>query len=727
VADDSRDSLSDTPHSSPAGSTPPSSSGPGPGTGVGRYVILERVGEGGMGVVFSAYDPELDRRVALKLLAPDLIEEDARLRLLREAQAMARLSHPNVVPVYDAGTVDGRVFVAMEFVQGVTLRTWLAGETHDWTEVLDTLRRAALGLHAAHEAGLVHRDFKPDNVMVGDDGRVRVLDFGLARSASIDSVPAGQAETPDTSNNHKALSISVTSEGAMLGTPAYMPPEQLEGGNVDARSDQWSFCVTLYEALYGTRPFAGDTIAAFVLAMHNNGVQPPPDASPVPRSVFAAIHRGLELEPDARHPSLRALLDALELPPPARRSLRPIGALGALGLGAVAAGTWWWSAQHADDPCKPRTRAAAEVWSDDMQQAGADAFERSTVPYRAEAWERASARVSTYVESWGTEAERACRAAAPGTAEVDALRNRCLDRRLRRLTSVVETFATANDDVVRGAITTAFQLPDLQPCADVPGLLGAVRPPSAPDQRAELERLEVALEAAIAQTLSGNDTQGSRQAQVVVDHARQLGYDPFTAEALRTQASFAAERGDYETARKLGVEAFELAAAARDDEGAAQTASDLLFILGSKLRVPAAADAWTTVGAAMLERAGPGRQATGAAFHNAVGNVAMTRGNHARALLEFSAARDLWDALPGDHPIEIASALGNLGVVAFRMGDMAAARDYQERALAIEREVFPPGHPRLEATASNLGLVLASAGEPEAEIDRSEETVADSP
>ncbi len=741
----------------------------GPGTKIGRYAILERVGAGGMGVVYSAYDPELDRRVAIKLLAPDVIGEESRLRLLREARAMARLSHPNVVPVYDAGTVDGRVFVAMEFVQGVTLREWLEDETRAWTEVLETMRRAALGLHTAHEAGLVHRDFKPDNVMVGDDGRVRVLDFGLARSASPDGLVEARHVTTGSDvsatgvgTSQKSLSVPITSDGAMLGTPAYMPPEQLEGRTVDARTDQWSFCVTLYEALYGARPFAGDTVAAFVLSMHNDGIEPPPDTSPVPQSVFAAIARGLELEPDARHPTIAALLDALELPTRSRRPLVPIAAV---GLAAVVGGGWWWSAEREDDACEARMLAASEIWSADARRAGADAFERSAARYGAEAWERASGRVSEYVAAWSQEAERACRSAGPGTAEIDALRSRCLDARLRTLTSLVETFSNANDEVVRGAVAAAFQLPELEACADVPGLLATVRPPEDPALQAELERLAVALEDAASFELSGDYAEGRRRALAVVERARELAYDPFTAQALRTQASFAVRQGEYEAARALYVEAFERAATARDDAGAAEASAQLLVVIGSDLQIPAAADTWTTVGATMLERAGLSEQAPEAGFHNAVGNVAFSQGDYERALVEFSTARDLWEALPGDYPIDmgfvlsnigavlttlgrydeareqhlralqireetfgprhpdVAMSLGNLGILAYSTGDMAAARDYQERALAIKRAVLPPRHLSLAATAINLGLILERVGDVEGAVEFFEEAV----
>lgn len=722
-----------------------------------------------MGVVFSAYDPELDRRVAIKVLASDLMGEESRLRLLREAQAMARLSHPNVVPVYDAGTFEGRVFVAMEFVQGVTLRGWLDGETRGWTEVLETMRRAALGLQAAHEANLVHRDFKPDNVMVGDDGRVRVLDFGLARSTNLASEPepfdrADRADdaTADDRNGEKALAAQVTSQGAMLGTPAYMPPEQLEGREVDARTDQWSFCVTLYEALYGSRPFEGATVAAFVLAMHNDGLQPPPQSSAVPPSIFAAIARGLELEPNARHPSMGALLRALELAPPPRSRAVPAGVI---AFGTLIAGTWWWSGERADGACDSRMLAASAVWSPDAQKAGADAFERSAVRYGSEAWARASARVTDYVTDWSREAGKACRSAGPGTAEVDTLRSRCLDTRLRRLTSVVDAFANANDDVVQGAIATAFRLPELESCADASALLAAVRPPEDPAKLAELARLEVSLEEAASHKFSGDYVEGSRLAQAVVDEARVLAYDPFTGEALRTLASFATRSGDNETARDLYLEAFEVAATARDDAGAAQAAADLLYVLGSQLRAPEAAEAWTTVGATMIKRAGLSERAPEATLHNAVGNVAFSQADYDRALTEFSTARDIWESVPGDYPIDlgfvfsnigavqatlgrygeardqhlralqirqetfgpehpdVAMSLGNLGIVAFRVGDMAAARDYQERALAIKRATLPPGHPSLGATAMNLGLVLSRMGELDEAIETFEESV----
>jgi tRNA A-37 threonylcarbamoyl transferase component Bud32 len=210
-----------------------------PGMSIGRYVVVKAVGAGAMGSVYAAYDPDLDRRVALKLLRSRSDSEELRSRLLREAKAMARLSHPSVITVHDVGEYSNRLFIAMEFIEGGTLRDWLARNGPKWREALQILVRAGRGLAAAHAAGLVHRDFKPDNVLVGHDGRVRVTDFGLARGIGEDDV-----EPPSGATAHDPLDATITRTGALVGTPAYMAPERFGGAAADARADMFSFCVT---------------------------------------------------------------------------------------------------------------------------------------------------------------------------------------------------------------------------------------------------------------------------------------------------------------------------------------------------------------------------------------------------------------------------------------------------------------------------------------------------
>ncbi|NVB41252.1 protein kinase [Pseudenhygromyxa sp. WMMC2535] len=293
---------------------------------VGRYAIVRKLGAGGMGVVYVAYDERLDRRVALKLLRSDMSSPKAMARLEREAQAMARLSHPNVLTIHEVGTHADQVFMAMEFVEGLDLRDWLTAEARPWRAVVEHFIQAGEGLAAAHAAGVVHRDFKPDNVLVGGDGRVRVADFGLAhsfgapREADEGSAPANEP--------------GLTWTGSVAGTPAYMPPEQYLGGRSDARSDQFSFCVALWEGLYGQRPFLSRNLVGLADAIMAGEIDEPSDDRGVPPWLRAAVLRGLARDPDQRWPSMRALLDALGDDP--RRRWRRFGVALGVGLGSLA-------------------------------------------------------------------------------------------------------------------------------------------------------------------------------------------------------------------------------------------------------------------------------------------------------------------------------------------------------------------------------------------------------
>jgi eukaryotic-like serine/threonine-protein kinase len=292
-------------------------------------VVTGVLGSGAMGVVLAARDPDLDRMVAIKLLKPDAFPAEqaaeARERLLREARAMAKLSHPNVVAVHEVGVDGDQVFVAMEYVQGTTLTRWLQAEPRTWRQILVTFLQAARGLSAVHGAGLVHRDFKPDNVLIDARGVVRVSDFGLVGAPRRASPPSGGAAP--------ALD-GLTRTGAVMGTPIYMAPEQHAAGPTDPRTDQFSFCVALYEALYGRRPFAGNSYAELATSVLEGRLEPPPP-SDVPPWLAAVVSRGMSVDPAARFMHLDALIFTVNrelAPPPARR--RP-GLIIALSVGAV--------------------------------------------------------------------------------------------------------------------------------------------------------------------------------------------------------------------------------------------------------------------------------------------------------------------------------------------------------------------------------------------------------
>ncbi len=304
---------------------------------IGRYRVVGVLGSGGMGRVYEAVDDRLDRRVAVKVLHHHLSEQHRR-RLVREAQALARLSHPNVVHVYEIEEADGETFVAMELVRGQTLQAWARQEPRPgWRQCVDVYRQAGAGLAAAHAEGLVHRDFKPGNAIIDAKGRVRVLDFGLVRQAE-EHEPTEPASPAAVGSDGAAAELDLTTTGTVLGTPAYMSLEQMSGGDVDARGDQFSFCVSLYEAIYGERPFSGNEMAALMVAMSAGRVQSAPKGIAVPAKLRQALLRGLEKEPERRWPAMEALLAELEgqSTPKTTRwlAIGLGGALVAVGLGA---------------------------------------------------------------------------------------------------------------------------------------------------------------------------------------------------------------------------------------------------------------------------------------------------------------------------------------------------------------------------------------------------------
>ncbi|MCR9160145.1 MAG: protein kinase domain-containing protein [Nannocystaceae bacterium] len=350
-------------------------SGPAKRVKVGRYRVDHKIGAGGMGVVYRAHDPELARDVALKLMnTTSFSDEDeanrARGRLVREARAMAKLAHPNVIHVYDVGAVDDGVFIAMELVDGDPLSKWVERETPSWRDTLRCYLDAGEGLAAAHEAGIVHRDFKPENVLLGSDGRVRVGDFGLAGGPGSETgrhdLPAG--DSGKASVDDATVSTSLTRTGALLGTPKYMAPEQESGLSATARSDQFGFCVALYEGLYGHPPFEGDTVATYRQAVASETVRVP-DNTDVPKWVFELLRRGLRRDPADRHPSMRALLDALRTrlaaltdPRPRKRRAVWLLALGA-GIGVAVSTAMAMRAQPSASDAPPSTTLAVAATS----------------------------------------------------------------------------------------------------------------------------------------------------------------------------------------------------------------------------------------------------------------------------------------------------------------------------------------------------------------------------
>ena len=704
-----------------------------PGTLLGRYVIARPIGAGGMGVVYAAHDPELDRTVAVKLLRGDG-DPDQRERLRREAQAMAKLAHPHVIAVHDAGAIGDRMFIAMELVEGETLAQWLR-QPRTVDDILEAYRAAGRGLAAAHEVGIVHRDVKPENILVGKDGRVRIGDFGLARDGA----------------GRPAIAAGSPASGGLHGTPSYMAPELYRGGVADERSDQFSFCVALFTALYGERPFAGETLAALIAHLQAGELRTPRNARRVPRRVRAAIERGLAHEPSARFGSLRALLD--ELAPRDRRA-RWIAASAALVGAATLATIVIAPRVAAPAPCAQASEAFAASWNP-MRRAGlAAAFVATGAPGAAAEARRVGDLLDGYATRWADGYGAACRATRVIGAQSEALldlRMTCLERRRQETGALVSTLAAATRDTVEHAATGALGLIDVAGCADVAALQQRVAPPADPVTRARLAVLSAHYARVRAAYQTGAYRVAREPARTLAVEAHQLGYLPFTAEAALLEGLVARALGEGPAEHAALDAALWAAEAGRHDEVAAEAWIRIIRLIGyiesdfskALALVPRAtaaiarlgnADEWRarleialgaidykqgklasaaaheTAGLALSERSlAPGHLELGRALED-LGTTAAQQGELERGIRLLERARQIYEAALGpDHPL-VANVLHNLGAAHLRRDDLAAAESELRRAQVI-REALDPEHPNLAGTLTALGATLARRGQ----------------
>ena len=565
---------------------------------IGRYVILEVLGRGGMGSVFSAYDPELDRAVAIKLLRPGAVDRDAR-RLKREAQALAKLSHPNVVQVYEVGETEGQTFIAMELIKGQTLANWRRDRQPPWRECVEVYLQAGAGLAAAHARGLVHRDFKPANAVVDEQGQVRVLDFGLVRQAG--GAPSEGSEQGSTSLRIErgGSDVSLTETGDVMGTPVYMPLEQLEGQPADARSDQFSFCVSLWEAVYGQRPFEGGSIEELRAELSQGRVTTSSSGSRDgsrdgsrggsrgPTKLRHVLLRGLSREPADRWPSMEALLDELRrVVAPRRRGTTALG-LGLLGgLGMLGAGLAYRA--EVGQRCQGAQAQMDGVWDDEVRRAVEDVVVGTRLPYAVDTWERVEARLDEYAGAWVTKHTEVCEATAirrRQSEEVMDLRMGCLGERRVALHAAVKLLLKADAEVVENGVGLVADLPELFRCDDVVTLRQArqlVPPPEDPAVIPEVETQRERLADVDALREAGKYSKAMAWAELVVQRAQELGYRPLLAEARLRRGQLRDESGQYSEAEEDLVYAHALAAECRHEDVEFEAARALAYVVGSR-------------------------------------------------------------------------------------------------------------------------------------------------
>ncbi|MBK7857989.1 MAG: tetratricopeptide repeat protein [Archangiaceae bacterium] len=653
---------------------------------LGRYLLLETLGAGGMGMVFEAYDPELDRKIAIKLLRPEPRgPSGAQQHLLAEAKAIARLQHPHVVAVYDVGTIEGRVFVALELVVGQTLGQWLAGAARPWREVLRLFLQAGEGLAAAHAVGIVHRDFKPSNVLVGGDGRARVCDFGLAHEASV-----GQ------------------------GTPAYMAPERRAGASGDARADQFSYCVALREAL-----------------------QRHPGA---PRRVLKALERGLSPEPSARWPSMSALLHALK--PPRRTGALWAAAVVTAALAALIAVPRVLATQRAARCAAPPTDSSVGFGAERAAAARA-AFERTGLAFAADAWARVEPRLTAYAAALSTEQRAACEATwVSGRLPEPVLRSRlsCLERDRRQLAVLAELFSAADRELVGKAVEAVGALPDPSLCAQVV----EPDPPGTHQVRQQLAEATALGSAARHQQAEPIAAAALEAARALHSRALEAEAELVEARALDRLAKLDAAEAGYGRAVRAAQ------AAHADEVGAKAATALVFLRGVKRHQVEAGreaardASAWVErlgnppdrvaallQGEAAIARL-DGKYADAAALDRrsaelrerllppdplalADSYVWLTtdlrlEGRYPEALVEARRALELHQRVLGkDHP-GAASSVSNVAMLLSMTGKAEEAIAYHRHALELRTRAFPKGHPEIASSQLNVGQALAIAG-----------------
>jgi tetratricopeptide (TPR) repeat protein len=722
------------------------------GTLVGRYVILDKLGEGGMGIVYSAFDPELDRKVAIKVLQGESADGSSgrdQAWLLREAQALARLQHPNVVAVHDVGTLPGdQVFVAMELVDGVSMRQWLKEKERPWREIVPLVIAAGEGLAAAHRAGLVHRDFKPENVLVGKDGRVRVLDFGLAR-LRVDGDAAPASRDSDLQLESKSpLSAELTLAGHVVGTPAYMAPEIFEDAAASARTDQFAFGVTLFEALYHARPYDKKDLQP-------NRSAPPkpkiPDDVRVPVHLQRVVLRAIAIDPKQRFATLDELVSDLARDPLARRRRVAIGAGAVVALAAVVVTTMSLASSRSR-PCQGLDARLAGVWDVSVKKTVREAFVATKLAYAPQAYADLEKALDAYTHEWTTTAVDSCegtRVRGDQTEEIQTLRELCLEERLDGIQALVHVLQEPTQPLVEKGGKAVQGLDPIAACSNITALRvqGAPRPELLP----KLHEIQHKLAEANAQQIAGNFIGAGAAAMAAGRLADEIGWMPAKAQAdiIRALPLLALQKWD--EAAALLTDGFAAGVEGKRDDTAAYAAYTMASLEAQGRGHFDAAKMWVQMAHATHRRYGTdanlevvGDQTTGVVA-GLTGDIPGALAAHAKALagaerifganapmmweLEEAYAASLGSAREDEqaarhfeHAIELRTAvvggehqdigllLSNLGANYTHLHD-PRAKPTLDRALAIREKKFGKGSPILVPTLENLAEYLRWQGE----------------
>ncbi len=720
------------------------------GVAVGRYLVIEQIGSGGMGVVYSAYDPQLDRKIALKFLHHRFVAAEVdgvgQARLLSEARSLAKLAHPNVVTIHDAGLYDGRIFLATEFLAGPTLHELRKAGESEWSKVLSLYQQAGRGLAAAHRAGLVHRDFKPGNVMLDDHGRAKVMDFGLAKALQETSFSEdGEDQGVEEWQSEEIWSSPQTYSGLVMGTPAYMSPEQIEQQPATERSDQYSFAVALFECLYGVRPFRAKTPGRMLARIREGAATHIPTDSKVPAHIREVILRGLSFDPEQRFADMDAMMAALE--PKTSRAL-PIkyAVIAALVIGTAV----YTLLQTPVEPCQFEEERVAQVWSGAARTRTQAAFLSSGQPFAGESFATVDAAIRGYLGQWTDHRLAACRATrvlGNQSEELMDLRMLCLDQRMDSVQALVEVLRSADSGVVGRAVRAATELPAIGSCSTPQSLMQRVKMPDDPSLLAQIRSQQRGLAAAKAnfdagkysdsrQILQGLEVEGvAEYAPLVASFHFRTGRalerlsDLSGAEHHLEQAVFWATRGrDYAVAARAaaamanvvgylgeevtpGTEWIDRGESLLSEVEEPLLEAHLLSVAASIYQLDSNHDAELAASQRVLalrrKHLPAGDIHVGMALNN-LGNAWRYQGKVERAMPYYKEAQKVFsDAYGRSHPLN-AILLGNMGGAYQEQGLLEEASTVLEEALSVAISAFGESHQETAAVLVDLSVLHKS-------------------
>ena len=659
---------------------------------IGRFELRERIGAGGMGLVYAAHDPMLDRLVALKLMRFDRSEEAAvgRKRARAEAQVLAILNHPNVVTVYDVGRVHDILYFAMELVPGRDLRAWLE-QPRTLEEIAIVFRGIADGIAAAHAAGIVHRDIKPENILVGTDGRARVADFGLARLL-------GRAPISDREG------IFASASGTQpAGTPGYAAPEIVAGGPADERGDVFAYCTMLFEALFGRLPDPSER-------------RPPsrrPGGEHVPRKILDAIAGGLAPH-DRRIASMVVLRQALGAWTVRARRLIAIGVAGGIAVAAAA-----WAIDRAREvgaiaACEREGDAITTVWNDASREQLRAHVSRAGTSVARDAADRAVLRMDDYIAQWSevrvavcerAEVERTMNAAMHVRAQA------CLDERRARVLALLELAVDAEPEYAASFAPQIAGLPRPSACADEELLATELWPEDA-EQRARMDDLVHDLARAQMLDRAWRYAEGLELARDVAARAHEHDLRALAADAESWVGWFLARLGRLPEAEETLERAFHLATHEQADVVAVHAASSLAYLVGVQASRPDEGLAWARHARSAAARAGTAEPLRVASIDQHVAHILVAKGDHAEALAHHERAHEAYaEAFGDDHPSAV-KALNDMSAAARLLGDLVSAEAYATHAIAVYEAAFGPEHPDLGTFHTNLGLIAMARNDP---------------